>query len=145
MEYIASRPYELPTSPADLKLEFFFNLWGKRFWPYKELEVGDLLYWYWSTTKTLVWSSRTIDVDRFPYQDKSSLRSKLEQRFGAFDPSQEYFVRGTDSGFCLAYRVEAIRPLARPKPDHIRFPQLGWLKIETPDIHKWVAPKIESA
>jgi hypothetical protein len=145
MEYITSRPYELPSDPTSLNREFFFNLWGKRLWPYSELEAGDILYWYWSAAKTLVWRSRTVDVDRFPYEGKDSLRSKLEHRFGPFDPAQEYFVRGTESGFCLAYRVQAIGRLALPKPDSIRFPQQGWLKVERPEVVQWVSQPSEAA
>ena len=70
MEYITSRPYKLPGDPTSLNREPFVNLWRTRLWPYHELKVGDIIYWYQSGAKTLVWSSQAVDVDRFPYENK---------------------------------------------------------------------------
>src|SRR3990172_11901926 len=54
MEYVISRPYPLPTTTAELNGALFFNMWGRRYWPYGALEIGDLLIWYYSPGKAIV-------------------------------------------------------------------------------------------
>jgi len=138
MEYVVSRPYELPRRRQELATEFFFNLWGSRYWPYQLLEVGDILYWYHTTAKRIVWRSRTAEVQRFTYDDKESLAQTLTSRFAPFEQEQPYFADGANSGYCLAYKVEPLEPLDRAKPDALRFPQLGWLKVESRQVRDWV-------
>ena len=138
MEYVVSRPYELPRRRQELATEFFFNLWGSRYWPYQLLEVGDILYWYHSKAKTIVWRTRTAEVDRLPYNDKERLAQALESRFGPFDHQQPYFAEGTNSGFCLAYKVLPLEQLQRAKPEALRFPQLGWLRVDSGWVLEWV-------
>jgi len=139
MEYVISRPYPLPTTTAELNGALFFNMWGRRYWPYGALEIGDLLIWYYSPGKAIVWRSRAVDVDRFPYDDKDALKAKIENRFGPFDHAQPYFQEGTESGYCLAYRVEAQAKIHVPKPESFRFPQLGWMKPDLPEAEEWLA------
>ena len=138
MQYVVSRPYYIPDDPDALASALFFNLWGRRCWPYKALEIGDVLYWYYTPAKTIVWRSRTTDVDRFEYRDKESVAMTLMARFGSFDRQDPYFLDATNSGFCLAYKVQPLERLAREKPRYLRFPQLGWLKLESAPALQWV-------
>jgi len=36
MEYITSRSFDLPRQPSGMRGEPWFNLWGRRQWPYKD-------------------------------------------------------------------------------------------------------------
>jgi hypothetical protein len=67
MEYIISRGYTLPTTTQEFKPVFHFNLWSKKYWPYKKFGTGDVLYWYETPSNCIVWKTYTVKVERFPY------------------------------------------------------------------------------
>lgn len=139
MEIITSRSFALPESAEKLRQECWFNLWSRTHWPYRELVAGDVLYWYEASARRIVWKTRVARVDRFQYQDKAALQAKLEAVFHApLDVSQAYFVRGPVQGYCLAYSVIPLDRLDLPKPDGLRFPELGWLRVDDEIARAWL-------
>ena len=138
MTYITSRGFDLPTSVESFRNAYYFNMWQKRLWPYKELIPGDELLWYETPSGRLVWRSRVVDVERFPYSSKNDARDRLVSRFGALDEQQPYFRDAPDRGYCLAYKVDPLERLAIHKPEGLRFPMSGWLR-DAPTIAAWLA------
>src|SRR5437870_1962508 len=92
MEYITSRRNYLPESYTEFKDGYWFNLWQRKQWPYQELEIGAILYWYQTPSQSIVWKSLVTDVARFAYRSKSEAHNQLVAQFGNFDASQDYFV-----------------------------------------------------
>src|SRR3712207_1696062 len=130
MEYITSRGFVLPASAEEMADTFWFNMWRTMQWPYKELKVGDRLYWYESPSKSIVWKSEVVEVVRFEYQDKSVAGRELAERFGEFDKSQAYFLQAPLAGYCLAYKVLPAERVDYPRPEGFKFPYLGWLRVD---------------
>ncbi len=139
MEYITSRGFALPESAEEFADGFWFNLWRIKLWPYRELVIGDLLYWHESLSKRIVWKSRVTHLDRFPYDSKNAALHRLVSRFGDFDPAQPYFVEGPDQGYCLAWKVIPLQRVSLPKPDDLRFPRQGWLRVDDETAIQWLS------
>jgi len=135
MSFVTSRNYELPATPEAFGNELWFNLWMKKIWPYNELGIGDMLYWYESPSKCIVWKSRVVDVLRFSYQRKKEVEQKLG--LTAVQAAQSYFVGGPESGYCLSYKVEAVERVSFPRPDGFKFPHQGWLKVGKDFVDVW--------
>jgi hypothetical protein len=135
MEYVTSRGYVLPETSDGLAGAKFFNLWSKRLWPYNALEVGDVLHWYESPNKSVVWRSRVTEVSRFPYQGKDEVRQRLQ--LTAQEAAQPYYIDAPDAGYCLSYKVQAVERVCLPKPDGFRFPQSGWLQVSDQIAVAW--------
>ena len=138
--YITSRAFLLPRSSLVFAKELRYHLWSKKFWPYREVTTGDILYWYESPTKRLVWKSFIHTLEAFPYHSKEELSQKL-MSFSPFDPSEPYFLKAPSRGYCLAYQVTPLQKLDLPKPKGLRIPPLGWLRVEAPFVCQWVASK----
>src|SRR5262245_58215668 len=100
MEYVTSRGFELPRSSVELGDSYWFNLWKRKLWPYEEVQVGALLFWYETPSKRIVWKSTIRDVGRFSYGSKAEARKRLVSTFGDFDSSQSYFVNAPPDGYC---------------------------------------------
>jgi hypothetical protein len=139
MQYIASRGYRFPQSSVAFGDSYWFSLWKRKLWPYEEMEIGVLLYWYETPSKCIVWKSTIVDVDRFRYTSKSEARRRLVSRFGDFDESQPYFVNAPPEGYCLAYKVTPLLRVNIEKPHNLRFPQEGWLRIDEKIATTWLA------
>jgi hypothetical protein len=135
MEYVTSKKFTLPDTADDLANGAWFNMWTKKFWPYDELEPEDILYWYESPSRNIVWRSKVLDVIRFRYERKEVVEERL--KLAPVDVAQAYFVDGPESGFCLSYKVQALERLCLPKPDDFRFPQMGWLRIDDDFARAW--------
>jgi hypothetical protein len=138
MECITSRGFRLPESADELADGYWFNLWRYKLWPYRELVVGDILYWYESPSQCIVWKTRVADVDRFCYDSKEAVRNWLEARFGSLDAAQPYFVESAEEGYCLAWEVIALQKMSLHKPDGFRFPQQGWLRVNDDIASGWL-------
>jgi len=139
MEYIVSRGFMLPQTAQEFRNVYHFNLWSKQFWPYKEIEVGDILYWYETPNKRIVWKTCIVKVEGFPYQSKEHLRELLMTKFGYYDEGTPYVMNATEMGYCLAYKSDPLQRLNFPKPHNFRFPQLGWLKINDEIVAQWLS------
>lgn len=138
MEHITSRGFTLPKSADEFADRFWFNLWRINLWPYRELIVGDILYWYESPSKCIVWKSRVVDVDRFFYDSREAVQKRLRGRFGDFDTTQPYFVESPEEGYCLAWKVAPLQRVSLPKPDTLRFPGQGWLRVDQDIASRWL-------
>jgi hypothetical protein len=135
MDFVTSRGYVLPETADGLAGAKFFNLWSKRLWPYNALEVGDVLHWYESPNKCVVWRSRVTAVIRFPYQRKDEVRPRLQLRIE--EAGQPHYTNAPDAGYCLSCKVEAVERVCLPKPDGFRFPQSGWLRVNEEVAAAW--------
>jgi hypothetical protein len=135
--FVTSKRFRLPDTPDELTNGKWFNMWTKRLWPYNELEPGDTLLWYESPNRVIVWRSKVVDVNRFPYEEKNTVAERLNLTPG--QAAQPYFLDGPESGFCLWYNVEALERLNLSKPDDFRFPQVGWLRIDGDVATEWPA------
>jgi hypothetical protein len=138
MEYITSRGFILPESADDFANHLWFNCWRKRLRPYRELVTGDILYWYESPTRCIVWKSRVVDVDRFSYPSHRALQKRLEARFGEFDTNQPYFLESPERGHCLAWKAAPLQRVRLPKPVDLRFPRQGWLPVDNSIATRWL-------
>ena len=142
MEYITSRGFKLPDSSEEFASSFWFNLWGRRLWPYEEVDIGHTLYWYESPCRAIVWKSRVAKIDRFGYDSKRSLASELISEWGAFDTAQPYFVDASENGYCLVYRVLPLQRLNLSKPEDFKFPQQGWLRVDDRIARMWLSKTV---
>jgi hypothetical protein len=113
----------------------WFNLWHNKLWPYNELQPGDEVFWYESPSRKIVWRSRVVQVESFPYAELDSALDRLDVAFGcAIDRKQDYLEGKPSSGYCLGYRIEAQQRLEFAKPAHVRFNQQGWERADRPEI-----------
>lgn len=140
MEYITSRRFLLPDTADAMANTFWFNMWLTRQWPYRELDSGNVLYWYQSPTKQLTWKSHVTEVDRFPYDNKVEAERVMRDRFGDFDTEQPYFVDAPEHGYCIAWKVLSLEQLDVTRPEGFRMPMLGWLRVDTVIAEKWSLP-----
>ena len=127
---MTSRNFVLPATPQAMAEGYWFNMWTKRLWPYRELEAGDVLFWYESPTKTVRWRSRVRAVVRFEYANKREAAARIVAESGPFDQGQPYFVDAPNSGYCLAWNVVGVKQINLPRPEQFRFGQSGWMRIE---------------
>ena len=130
MVYITSRKFVLPKSPEEMAGQQWFNLWTKRLWPYCEIAMGDILYWYESPSHSIIWKSRVRRVEQFKYTSKAQVAQRLKSISGAFDEQDEYFKEGPHQGYCLAYSIEPLERLGLPRPEGFRFAQIGWMRFQ---------------
>jgi hypothetical protein len=141
MEYITSRGFKLPESDAELRDGVWFNMWRTRLWPYKELVTADLLFWYESPSKAIVWKTRVVDTDRFVYEDKAAAADRMEERFGRVDRGQWYYIKAPGRGCCLAYKVTPLQRINLEKPAGLDFPRQGWLRVDNGIAQRWLSQK----
>jgi len=67
-------------------------MWKKKLFPYQELKVGDVLYWYESKSKSVAWRTRVVNIERFSYDNKDAVKRRLKKKFDEFDDEQSYYV-----------------------------------------------------
>lgn len=138
MAYITSRSFDLPTSIGEMS-RLWFNLWSKKLWPYKELQLGETLWWYESPSARLRWKTNVTDVEAFPYARLEEAILRLEETSGgSIDREQAYLAGKPNQGYCLAYSVEAVKQVDVPKPKGFRFNQNGWERDTRPEIVQWL-------
>lgn len=141
MKFITSRP-KLPLSSEEMADWLWFNMWKKPHWPIDELNTGAVLYWYESQSKTIVWKTKVVEVDRFSYDNKDEAKRKLNMRFGEFDDKQTYFAKAPSQGVCLAFKVKPLQRLNLSKPEDFKFPQQGWFSGDEKIAQVWVKTEI---
>ncbi|MEK7875947.1 MAG: HNH endonuclease [Pseudomonadota bacterium] len=110
----------------------WYNMWGNRNFPYRELLVGDILYWFNTPAQRLVWKTEVIFVDRYPYTDKRAVIDRYNNSWGS-----EYADTRPDSGYFLGYKIKVIDQLDIPKPSGSRFDRLGWLRVDNDVANLW--------
>ena len=109
----------------------WFNMWARQYFPYTELLVGDIVYWFETKSQTVRWRSEVYQVERFPYDNKADVFSKYEP------PSGPYYESRPDQGYFLSYKVKPLERLSIRKPKGVLFPQLGWLKLNEGNVLNW--------
>ena len=139
---VTSKNFRLPDDADDFSRRVWYNLWTKKLWPYNELEQGETLFWYESTSKCIVWKSRVSEVLRFAYQTKDEVKQKL--KLTPVDVAQDYFVEGPTAGYCLSYWVTAMEQVSIMRPEDFKFPQVGWLKVSPEVVAAWPLLSSES-
>ncbi len=141
MSYITSRSYPIDYEPTDYE----YHMWRIKRWPYVEVDKNQILYFYETPNQRLVWRTRIVEVDRFEYNSKAEARHGLEKFFGyGRDSDSSYFHKAPKQGYCLAYKVKALRELDLPKPPSFKMPQFGWFRIDDLDertVRKWFGTK----
>lgn len=126
--YITSRSFALPTDANEMEDRLWFNIWQHRLWPYRELELGDLLFWYDPTTQSIVWRSKVASIERFAFKNKREVEERLYTVFGIEVGDDPYFIKAADHGYCLAYQVDSLVHCDIAKPGDYRLPQIGWIR-----------------
>jgi len=137
VQFIISRGFRLPYSKLGMNGYLGFNMWAIALWPYRELKAGDLLCWYESWTKAIVWATRVTRVESFQYENKAEAAARLVGLFGKFE-KEGYFNDAPSKGFCLAYKVTALERLHVVKPSDYKFPQQGWLRADEAVARTWL-------
>lgn len=132
MEYLTTRTFALPTEAAGMEKFSWFNMWGRRFFPYTELLAGDTVYWFDQTLEQLVWRTRISETDRFAYSSKS----KILERYPDCAES-DYFHNGSDSGYFITYQVKVEEKIDVKRPRGFKLPQLGWLRLDDETSRLW--------
>lgn len=136
--YVTSRRFELPDTAAEMG-RLWFNVWQRQLWPYRELQPGDDLWWYESSSGRLRWYSRVVQVEAFPSSRLDDALDRLEKLFGTeIDRRQEYLHGKHDRGYCLGYTVDALKPVDVPRPDGVRFSMTGWERGDRDGIADWL-------
>lgn len=140
--FVTSRSFNLPDAPDDLKGAVYFNLWERKRWPYEEVQSGAVVYWYETRRQWIRWKTTLDLVEAFPYRSLKAAFDGIEDRFGEeVDRRQPYVVGKPKAGFCLAYRISRPTRVDLPKPEGVRFSQLGWERGDRPDIAEWLRAK----
>src|SRR3989338_5271962 len=109
MAYITSRKDELPKSAQGLSKATWYDMWRRRHWPYGELVLGDLLYWYDPRNKRIIWRTHLKKLERFRYSNKAAARRRIERKIGTVDPAEPYYRRRPEKGYCIAFKVGRVR------------------------------------
>ena len=138
-EFITSRGFALPDDSESLTVRSWYNMWKPRRWPYNELKGHDTLFWYDSTLKMIVWKTRVTEIVRFEYGNREEVRERLLQEYGDDPIDDPYFIKASDHGYCLAFKVASPERLSLAKPDDYTFPYGGWLRCRNPDAQAWLS------
>jgi len=133
MEYIISRGFKLPDNVNEFENKDWFNMWSNQQFPYKELLIGDILYWYDSTHKAIIWKTKVIHIARFPYNEKKEIISKFKDF-----SNDNYFQTAVEKGFFISYKVQVIEKVDFKKPNNFNFPRLGWSRVDENIAEKWL-------
>ena len=94
------------------------------------MAAGDILYWYESPKKRILWKSRVREVHQFAYESKNQVAERIVSLFGPFDEEQAYFVNAPSEGYCVAGNVDPLEYVNIPRPDDFQFRRTGWVKVE---------------
>ena len=141
-KFIASRSHLDPSEFDSDGGRPCYNLWQRREWPYRELQVGDTIYWYATDEKAIVCETIVLTVDHLEYQKKQEAVQWLRANdFDSNPESNSYFKKKKvkDRGYCLAFKVRRIASPIAVKPAAYNFPELGWLRCDHPKALEWLA------
>lgn len=142
MEYIASRGFDLPKAKEKWSTFFWFSMWERKWWPYEELLEGDIIYWYETPHQRLVLKSQVTKVDRFQYSSKDMAARRLREKFHSFDNTDEYFIKAPHKGFCLAWKAKPLQEINLDKPNKLKLPRLGWLRVNQNIATNWLKQEL---
>ena len=137
MEYIISKGSELPGNEASMENSEWFNVWERRNFPYYELLVGDILYWFDTSAQKIVWKTEVVKVDRFQYFDKKEILERYPNSM-----TSKYYESRPESGYFVGYKIKVLDKLDLEKPSSFRFPQLGWLRVDNGIASTWFSRQL---
>ncbi len=140
--YITSRRYILPSRKVEFAQRVWFHFWRRRLWPYREIQPGDILFWYETPSKRIVWKSWLSKVIRGSYQNKHEVKERLYREFGLQEINSPYLEQAPKQGYYLAFQAVPLQHLDLGKPPHIRFPAHGWLRITQEIAHEWLGAEL---
>ncbi len=143
--FITSNGHELPNDANRFAIRPWFNMWKRRLWPYNELKVGDTLFWYDSKLKMVVWKTKVTKTAPFQYANKNEARELLLKEYGDDPADDPYFIKASDHGYCLAFKVKPLERLNLPKPDDYKFPKGGWLRCSAPKAQEWLSEVLDNS
>jgi len=132
MEYITSRGFKLPTDQAEMENFDWYNMWHNKNFPYYELLIGDILYWFDTRAQKLVWKTKVVSIDRFPYANKQEIFNRYPNSLGS-----KYHESRPESGYFVGYKVKVLEKINLNKPSDINFPRLGWLRVDDQIASRW--------
>jgi 5-methylcytosine-specific restriction protein A len=137
-EFVVSIGNDPPDADEERSGWPWFHLWQRRLWPYADLNVGDVLYWYDPALQAVRWKTRVADVYRFEYTNKEEVLLRLREHLGLDSGNDSYLSDKPGRGFCLAYKVTSVEPMNVPKPNDFSFPRGGWLRFDDPKARAWL-------
>jgi len=108
--FIVSRPRQFIMTEKEMSDELYYNMWRRKQWPYIELNEGDCLYWYETTTNRIVWKTEVAYVDKFEYSNKSEVQQRLKSIAGF--GMEDYYLEFSQATVVevSAVRVASCRP-----------------------------------
>lgn len=131
MEYIISKNISLPEDISGMERPDWFNMWKNKQFPYRNLEMGDFLYWYDTKKKSLVWKSIVVKIERQEYSDKRQITEKYRS-----PSNDEYLGAAPNKGYFLLYNVKIVKKINVPKPLY-DFARLGWEEFDIENKKRW--------
>lgn len=138
MDYMVSRSFVLPETKAAMVARSWYVLWQRPVGLYRELTVGDTLYWYETPSQTVVWQTQVVRVERRQYSSKTEITGWLRREFPPFDETERYFQIGPSAGYCMAWQAKPLERLALSRPNGEAFPQSGWLRVTDDVAGRWL-------
>jgi hypothetical protein len=132
--WVTSRGLDvLPHDRDAMQTSVWFNMWTRRFRPYRELRDGDVVFFYDPPSRRVIWRTVATKVHRTEYTSKAAAARWLAGSFGGpvgSFTSSPYFQQAPPAGYLLAWTNDQVDPVDLHKPEVRRFPQLGWLAVD---------------
>jgi hypothetical protein len=134
MEFITSRSDQIiiPHDKRGMEEADWFNMWERKNFPYNELVVGDILYWLETKSQKIVWKTKVVFIDRYKYENKRDVFLRFKNSMNT-----RYYAKRPETGYLFHYKVQAIERINIQKPKGLRFPQLGWLRLDNLNVQDW--------
>lgn len=143
MEFVVSRPFVLPEDADQMRSEIWFGLWKRPPSGAADLLPGDVLHWYETPTKRIVWKTRVRKVGFWHYSSKRQAISRIAREFGPVDKRQPYVLRAPDAGSCLVWQVNPLSRSNTTRPTGFSFPRNGWLRVNADTARDWFGSSLE--
>ena len=131
MEYIVSRNYKLPTEKDVFEEGPWFNVYKNDKWPYTKLAKGDILYFYESKTKRIVWKAEVVNVNRYKYEDREDLPVIYK------DSKDDQYFEKKEKGFAFDYEVRALGAYSPYQRKDGQMDRLGWKEVNLAVKRTW--------
>ena len=132
--WVTSRGLDgLPTDRQAMLDAVWFNMWRARLRPYRELGAGDTVFFYDPSSRRVRWQTRVSRVFTDTYESKTAAARVMARTFGGSQAGftgSAYFQQALPAGHLLARTNDEVVPVDLAKPEGVRFPQQGWLRVD---------------
>lgn len=135
MEYIVSRGYEIDEQV--LKENVFYQVWSKKLFPYKNLKVDDIIYWYDRKLNKINYKTEVAKIARFEFSNRKALLDGINKFFGHVQ-GEDYLKTKGNIGYCMCYRIKNPKKVSFYRPAGVRLPQFGWLEVNEEIKEEWL-------